>query len=120
MRYVDGFIIPIPQGNIEAFKAIEETAGEVWMNHGALAYKVCVAEDIESENIKSTFRKLASTSADETVVFGFIIFESKQHRDKVNQKARVDPRMKRICDQINRPFESDKIIFGGFDVIVDM
>lgn len=120
MSYVDGFLIPIPKGKIEEFKGIEKIAGEVWMDHGALAYKVCVAEDIDSEPNTTTFRKVANASASETVVYGFIIFESREHRDNVNQKARVDPRMKRICDQINRPYESDKIIFGGFDVIVDM
>lgn len=120
MSYVDGFVIPIPRGNIEAFKVIEKIAGEVWMAHGALAYRACVAEDIDSGNSKMTFRQLANTSADETVVYGFIIFESKEHRDKVNEKAHVDPRMKKICDQVNRPYDADKIIFGGFDVIVDM
>ena len=120
MSYIDSFVIPISKENIDSYKEIELIAGKVWIDHGALAYKVCAAEDIDSDPAGGTFRKAANASEGETVIFGFIFFESKAHRDVVNHKAYNDPRMKSICDQINRPFEADRIIFGGFDVIVSM
>lgn len=120
MSYIDGFVIPISKENIDSYKEIEEIAAVVWMDHGASAYKVCLAEDIDSEHTIGTFLKAASASEHETVVFGFIVFKSKEHRDEVNRKAREDPRMKRICEEVNRPFESNRIVFGGFDVILEM
>jgi uncharacterized protein YbaA (DUF1428 family) len=120
MSYIDNFLIPISKENIDSYKEIELIAGEVWLDNGALAYKACVADDIDSKGAQGTFRSAASVSESETVVFGFILFKSKSHRDEVNQKARKDPRVKSICNQINRPFEANRIIFGGFEVMVDM
>lgn len=120
MSYVDSYVIPLSEDNISAYKEIAEKAGEVWMDHGALAYKECIAEDIDSEHTKGKFRKAAGASTNETVVFAFIIFKSKEHRDTVNQKVCEDPRMKDVCDENNMPFEMNKMIAGGFDVIVDL
>lgn len=118
MNYIDTFVIPISEDVLDSYKAIEKIASQVWLDHGALAYQVCVGDDIDSGQAK--FRKITGASASETVIVGFIQFESKEHRDKVNQKACQDPRMKSICEQSNRPFEADRIIFGGFDVLVDL
>jgi uncharacterized protein YbaA (DUF1428 family) len=120
MSYIDTFVIPISEDALDSYKAIEKIASQVWLDHGALAYQVCVADDIDSGQTKGNFRNASSASASETVILGFIQFESKGHRDKVNQSACKDPRMKSICEQSNRPFEADRIIFGGFDVLIDL
>ena len=120
MSYVDGYLIPLHKDNINIYREIAEKAGEIWMEHGALAYKECIAEDIDSEHTKGAFRRAASATKNETVVFAFIIYKSREHRDEVNQKVCEDSRMKDICDENNMPFEMNKMITGGFKVLVDL
>ena len=121
MSYVDGFVIPVPKQNINAYKDLAQKCGEIWMEHGALAYKECIAEDIDAEDFgEGKFRQASGASDDETVVFTFIIYKSRAHRDEVNKKAMEDSRIKESCDDHNMPFEMKRIIMGGFDVVVDL
>lgn len=126
MTYVDGFVIPIPESKIDSYCEIAQMAGKLWMEHGALSYKECVLEDAEPatpedapENCKITpFRKLAATKGGETVIFAFITYKSRAHRDEVNAKVMADPRMQ--CDINNLPFDPSRMSAGGFKAIVDL
>ena len=128
MSYVDGFVLPVPEGKIEAYRDMAAKAGTIWMEHGALSYKECVLEDAEPampedapEHCKSTpFRTLAGTKAGETVIFAFIVYTSRAHRDEVNAKVMADPRIQEACDQNNMPFDPARMTYGGFQAIVDL
>lgn len=118
MSYVDGFVLPLPEGNIDAYREIAETAGKVWLEHGALAYKECVIEDKTEHEFCSNFPAMAGIKEGETVVFAYIVFKSRAHRDEVNAKVMEDPRIK--CDPENMPFDCKRMAYGGFSPIVDM
>lgn len=128
MSYVDGFVIPIPVGQVEAYREMAEKAGKIWMEHGALLYKECVLEDSKPampedapEHCKNIgFEALAQINSGETVLFSFIVYQSRAHRDEVNAKVMSDARMNGICDPNNMPFDPSRITFGGFKAIVDM
>lgn len=119
MRYADGFVIPIPKKNIEAYRKIARLAGKVWMEHGALEYKECVIED---PNMKMAlpFPKLASVKRGETIVFSWILYSSRAHRDRVNAKVMKDPRMAKMMVDNGPVFDHTRMSFGGFDVFVDL
>lgn len=120
MSYVDGFVIAVPEKNIEAYRKIAEKAGRIWMEHGALAYKECVGEDMQIQNFEGlTFPVLANTKAGETVVFAFIVFKSREHRDEVNAKVMADERLNDDMDPNNMPFEIQRMAYGGFKSIVE-
>nr|WP_281720730.1 DUF1428 domain-containing protein [Nitrosomonas nitrosa] len=126
MTYVDGFVLPVPEGKIDAYRKMAESAGKIWMEHGALSYKECVLEDAEPEMPEDApevckmtpFRNLARTQDGETVIFAFIVYTSRAHRDEVNKKVMADPRMK--CDEKNMPFDPSRMTYGGFNAIVDL
>jgi uncharacterized protein YbaA (DUF1428 family) len=117
MNYVDGFVIPIPTKNIAAYQRIAKQACKVWLDHGALDYRECVGEDL---NIKMglPFPKLAKAKKGETVVFAYIVYKSRAHRDKVNAKVMKDPRLASMCDPKDMPFDCKKMSYGGFKTIV--
>jgi len=118
MSYVDGFVIPVPKKNLAAYRRIATKAGKIWREYGAIDYKECVADDV---NIKfgKPFTKLAATKPGETVLFSFIVYKSKAHRDRVNAKVMKDPRINAMCDPKDMPFDSKRMSFGGFKVLVD-
>ncbi|MDR4485675.1 MAG: DUF1428 domain-containing protein [Nitrospirales bacterium] len=128
MTYVDGFVLPVPESKLEAYRDMAEKAGKIWIEHGALSYKECVLEDAEPEMPEDApelckitpFCDLARTKDGETVIFAFIIYTSRAHRDEVNKKVMADPRMKEACDENNMPFDPSRITYGGFKAIVDL
>ena len=120
MSYVDGYVIPISVDNVSAYKELAQKMGEIWMEHGALAYKECIAEDIDAEFGEGKFRQASGASDNETVIFSYVVYKSREHRDEVNKKAMEDPRTKESCDGNNSPFDFKRIIMGGFDMIVDL
>lgn len=128
MTYVDGFVLPVPEGKLEAYRGMAEKAGKIWIEHGALSYKECVLEDAEPEmpedapeKCKITpFRDLARAKDGETVIFAFIIYTSRAHRDEVNKKVMANPRMEEACDENNMPFDPSRMTYGGFKAIVDL
>lgn len=128
MTYVDGFVLPVPEGKIDAYREMAESAGKIWMEHGALQYKECVLEDAKPEmpedapeTCKITpFGDLAGTKDGETVIFAFIVYKSREHRDEVNKKVMADPRMKGACDENNMPFDPSRMTYGGFKALVDL
>jgi uncharacterized protein YbaA (DUF1428 family) len=119
-KYVDGFVIPIAKENIESYAEIAQKAGEVWKEHGALEFYECVGDDLEIENMLS-FRKIADASEEETVIFSWIVFESREHRDKVNAAVMADPRMNEMMDSSkSSPFDFKRMAYGGFKTLVEI
>ncbi len=116
-NYLDGFVIPIPKDKIEDYRKIAEVACSVWKEHGALDYYETVGDDLETKDMIS-FPELAKTNPDETVIFAFIVYESREHRDAVNAKVMEDPRMKEMMDDCEPVFDCKRMSYGGFKVIV--
>jgi uncharacterized protein YbaA (DUF1428 family) len=118
-RYVDGFLIPVPKRNVDAYRRMARKAGRIWREHGALEVRECVAEDVEMGKLTS-FPRSVKLKRGETVVFSWIVFKSRAHRDRVNAKVIKDPRLAEMMDPEANPFDAERMIFGGFDVIVDV
>ena len=117
-RYVDGFVIPIPKRQVAAYRRMAAKAGKIWMEHGALQYVECVGEDLKVKMGKP-FPRLARTKAGETVVFSWIVYKSRAHRDKVNAKVMKDPRLSSMGPDV-MPFDPKHMTYGGFEAIVDL
>ena len=118
-HYVDGFVLPVPKRNIDAYRRMARKAGKVWREHGALEYKECVADDVKVGKVTS-FPQSVKLKPDETVVFAWIVFKSRAHRDRVNAKVMKDPRLADMMDSKAMPFDAKRMIYGGFKVIVDV
>jgi uncharacterized protein YbaA (DUF1428 family) len=116
-KYVDGFLIPIAKDKVEEYWEIAQKAGEVWMEHGALEFCECAGDDLEIEGMLS-FKKSADAAEDETVIFSWIAFESREHRDKVNAAVMEDARLKDMMDKDKQIFDFKRMAYGGFKAIV--
>jgi uncharacterized protein YbaA (DUF1428 family) len=116
--YVDGFVIPVPKKKLPAYFKIAAKAAKIWREHGALEYKECVGDDL---NIKMgmNFPKGIKTKAGETVVFSYITYKSRAHRDKVNVNVMKDPRIHALCDPKDIPFDCKRMLYGGFKAVVE-
>ena len=117
MKYVDGFVMPVPKKKLAAYLKIARKAGKVWMDHGALEYRECIGDDLKVKGLVQ-FPMLTKAKPNETVVFSWIVFKSRKHRDSVNKKVMADPRLK--MDPNSMPFDCKKIAYGGFEVGVDL
>ena len=120
-RYVDGFVIPIPNDHVDAYREMAAEGGELWIEHGALEYFEGVGDDLDPDmgNMPMrTFPQLAETSDDETVVFSFIVFESREHREEVNANVMEDPAMDPENFEEEMPFDTGRMVYGGFRSIV--
>ncbi len=117
-RYVDGFVLPIPRKNLKAYGRLARTAAKVWRDLGALEYRECVGDDLKAR-FGVSFPRLAKLKAGETVVFSWIVYKSRAHRDRGNAKVREDPRLARMLDPKAMPFEMKRMSCGGFKVIVE-
>ena len=117
MSYVDGFVIAVPKQKIEAYKALARTAGKVWKEHGALAFVECVGDDVPYGELTS-FPRAVQAKDDETVVFSWIIYESREQRDAINAKIMADPRLK--SDMSDMPFDGKRMIYGGFEAFLQL
>jgi uncharacterized protein YbaA (DUF1428 family) len=117
MSYVDGFIVPVPKQKIEAYKALARKAGEVWKEYGALAYVECIGDDIPYGKLTSVPRAV-QTSDDETVVFSWIVYESREQRDAIMAKVMSDPRLK--DEMASVPFDGKRMIYGGFQTFLEL
>lgn len=116
-RYVDGFVIPIRKDRVEDYRLMAEKAAAIWREHGALDYWECVGDDLDVEDMVG-FPKMAQAGPDETVVFSWVVFESRAHRDEANAKIMADPRLQEMMATDNPPFECQRMAFGGFNVLV--
>ena len=117
-RYVDGFVIPLPKKNLEAYRRIAAECAKIWREHGALEVRECVAEDVNVGKLTS-FPRSVQRKPSETVVFSWIVFKSRADRDRVNAKVMKDPRMEQMMKEEKPPFDGKRMIYGGFEVLVD-
>jgi uncharacterized protein YbaA (DUF1428 family) len=117
MKYVDGFVIPVRKKNLKSYFRMAQASEKIWREYGALDYKECVGDDL---NVKfgTSFPKQVKIKTGETVVFSYIVYKSRAHRDAVNAKVMKDPRMNVMCDEKNMPFDVKRMVYGGFNVVV--
>jgi uncharacterized protein YbaA (DUF1428 family) len=119
--YVDGFLLPIPRKNVEAYRRIARIAGKVWREHGALEYRECIADDLARG--RASFSRRVAAGRGETVAFSWIVYRSKAHRDKVNARVMRDPRIAAMMDEMRdprrTPFDVRRMSYGGFRVLVE-
>jgi uncharacterized protein YbaA (DUF1428 family) len=116
MRYVDGFVIPLPKKNVQAYRRIALKAGKIWREYGALEFRECVGDDLAVKGMVPFSRRI-KLKPGETVVFSWIVFKSRAHRDRVNAKVMKDPRLD--MDPKSMPFDVKRMSYGGFKVLVD-
>ncbi len=113
MSYVDGFIVPVPKKNVEAYTAIAKKSAAIWREHGALDYQEWIADDVKTGE-HTSFPQSVKLEADEIVIFSWITYKSREHRDQVNAKVMSDPRIKDEMGPDKMPFDGKRMIYGGF------
>ena len=118
MRYVDGYVLPVPKKNLQTYRRIARKAGTIWRDHGALEYRECVGDDL-AVKFGVPFPRKIKLKRGETVVFSWIVFKSRAHRDRVNAKVMKDPRLASAMDGESMPFDCNRMVYGGFKVLVD-
>lgn len=119
MQYVDGFVLPVPKKHMKLYRTIAQKAGKIWREHGALQYVEAVADDM---NVKFglPFPKLVKPKPGETIMFSFIVYKSRAHRDKVNAKVMADPRLNKMMQKSKvMPFDMKRMAYGGFKYLVN-
>jgi uncharacterized protein YbaA (DUF1428 family) len=117
MSYVDGFIVPVPKRRKAAYVALARKSAKVWMEHGALEYRECIAEDV-SWGKRTSFPRSIKQKPGETVWFSWIVYKNRKHRDAVMAKVMKDKRMDSMMNLKDLPFDAKRMIFGGFEVVV--
>ena len=121
MAYVDGFLLPVPKKNLDAYRRMSQKAGKVWREHGALEYRECSGDDLNVKGMGISFPRRTKVKRGETVVFSWIVYKSRAHRDRVNAKVMKDPRLAEMMnDPKKMPFDVKRMAYGGFKVIVDL
>jgi uncharacterized protein YbaA (DUF1428 family) len=118
MKYVDGYVLPVPKKNLPAYRRMAEKAGKVWREHGALEFRECVGDDLKTK-MAASFPRTIKLKPGEVVVFSRIVFKSRAQRDSVNAKVMKDPRLAKMMDMKTIPFDSKRMLYGGFKVMVD-
>ncbi len=117
MSYVDGFVVPVPTSKLAAYRAMSKKACKVWMELGAIDYRECVGDDLTIKGM-TPFTKCFPVKKGETILFSYIVYKSRAHRDRVNAKIMKDPRIAAMCDPSNMPFDMKRMAYGGFKTIV--
>jgi uncharacterized protein YbaA (DUF1428 family) len=118
MRYVDGFVVPVPKKKMDAYLRMARTASKVWREHGALEYVECVADDVKPGKVTS-FPQSVKLKAGETVVFAYVVYKSRAQRDRVMAKVMKDPRLAHMMDPKTMPFDARRMFWGGFKSIIE-
>ena len=118
MRYVDGYVLSVPKKKLKAYARMAQKAGKVWRSHGALDYKECAGDDLKVK-FGVPFPRMMKIKPGEMVVFSYIVFKSRAHRDLVNAKVMKDPRLAKMMDPKAMPFDVRRMVYGGFKVLVD-
>jgi len=119
MQYVDGFVVPVPKKKMAAYRRMAQKAAKVWRDHGALQYIECVADDVKPGK-HTSFPQSVKLKSGETVVFAYIVYKSRAHRDSVNAKVMKDPRLADMMDPKKMPFDTKRMFFGGFKTMVEL
>jgi uncharacterized protein YbaA (DUF1428 family) len=115
--YVDGYVIPVPRKKVRAYRRIAQKAGRIWRKHGALEFRECVGDDLKVKGLVP-FPRLIRVKPGETVVFSWVVYRSRAHRDRVNAKVMKDPRIADMSEK-EMPFDMRRMAYGGFKVLVD-
>ena len=118
-RYVDGFVLPVPKKNMAAYRRMAQKAGKVWREHGALEYIECVADDVKPGK-RTSFPQSVKLKPGEAVVFAYIVYKSRAHRDRVNAKVMKDPRLAPMMNAKALPFDGKRMFWGGFKGLVEV
>jgi uncharacterized protein YbaA (DUF1428 family) len=118
MAYIDGFVLPVPKKNVEAYRRLARKAGKIWKEYGALEYVECVADDVKPGKLTS-FPQSVKLKPDEIVVFSYIVYKSRKQRDSINAKVMNDPRLAGM-DPKTLPFDGKRMFWGGFKPIVSL
>jgi uncharacterized protein YbaA (DUF1428 family) len=118
MRYVDGYVVPVPKKNVAAYRRMAQKAGKVWRDHGALEYIECIADDVKPGK-HTSFPQSVKLKPGETVVFAYIVYKSRADRDRINAKVMKDPRLADMMDPKAMPFDGKRMFWGGFKVLVE-
>ncbi|HEY1078339.1 MAG TPA: DUF1428 domain-containing protein [Fontimonas sp.] len=118
MAYIDGFVVPVPKKNVDAYRKMARKAGKIWIEHGALFFQECVEDDVKPGKWTS-FPQAVKLKADEVVMFSWIVYKSRKDRDRVNKKVMADPRLSGMSVE-TMPFDGKRMIFGGFKPLVTL
>jgi uncharacterized protein YbaA (DUF1428 family) len=119
MEYIDGFVVPVPKKKLPVYRRMAAKAGRIWREHGALAYRECVADDVKVGKVTS-FPQSVKLKKGETVCFSWIVYKSRAHRDAVNRKVMSDPRLKDMMDPKKMPFDGKRMFWGGFKTLINL
>ena len=117
-HYVDGFVVPVPKNKLDAYRRMARKAGRVWIEHGALQFTECVADDVKPGKLTS-FPQSVQLKDDEVVVFSWIVYASRAQRDRITAKVMADPRLAEMMNPANVPFDGKRMFWGGFKSIVE-
>src|SRR5687767_8899098 len=117
MRYADGFVLTVPKKKLQAYRRMARKASRIWREHGALDFKACVGDDL-GVKMGVPFPSLAKVKAGDAVLFTWIAYRSRAHSDRVNDKVMKDPRIAKMCDPKDMPFDVKRMAYGGFKVLV--
>jgi len=116
---VDGFVVPVPKKNLDAYRRMARKAGKIWREYGALEYFECIADDVQPGKLTS-FPQSVMLKPGETVMFSWIVYKSRKQRDQVNAKVMKDPRLAPMMDLKNMPFDGKRMFWGGFKTIIEL
>ena len=119
MSYVDGFLVPVPKKNLQAYRRMARKAGKIWREHGALEFREYVADDVKPGKWTS-FPQSVKLKRDETVMFSYIVYKSRAQRDRVNARVMKDPRLAKMMDPKAMPFDAKRMFWGGFRTLVEL
>ena len=123
MQYVDGYVLPVPKKHLQTYRRMAQKASKIWREHGALEYRECAGDDLKVK-WGVPFPRMMKLKPGETVMFAWIVFKSKAHRDAVNAKVMKDPRLAKMMEQMrdpkSAPFDDKRMVYGGFKVLVQM
>ena len=119
MKYVDGFVVPVPKKKLAAYKRMARTAGKVWREHGAIEYVECVADDVKPGKVTS-FPQAVNLKSSEVVVFSWVVYKNRATRDRVMKKVMADPRLREMMNPKKQPFDGMRMFWGGFKTIVEL
>lgn len=118
MKYIDSFVLPVPKANLDEYRRQAQMAGKVWREHGALEVVECVADDVQPGKVTS-FPRSVDLKDDETVVFSYIVYESREQRDRINEQVMKDPRIADMNPE-SMPFDGKRLFWGGFKVLIEL
>jgi uncharacterized protein YbaA (DUF1428 family) len=116
-QYIDGFVLPVQRDRLGEYQRLAEAVAKIWKEHGALDYREYVGDDLYLQGTRP-FTDLTDATEDETIVFGWVVFDSREARDLANEKVAADPRMADLIDASNSGFNAERMAYGGFRPLV--